>query len=62
VFERFRRLDDQTTRATGGAGIGLYIARRLARMMDGDLVVGASEQGTRMILTLPAAHHLAAVG
>ena len=62
VFERFRRLDDQTTRATGGAGIGLYIARRLARMMDGDLVVGPSEQGTRMILTLPAAHHLAVVG
>lgn len=62
VFERFRRLDDDRTRATGGAGIGLYISRRLARMMEGDLIVADSDAGTRMILRLTNARRLAAVG
>lgn len=62
VFDRFIRLDDDRTRSTGGAGIGLYLSRRLARMMDGDLIVADTPSGTRMVLRLRSARHLAAAG
>ncbi len=40
----------------GGTGLGLPIARELARAMDGDLTLEASgSQGTAFILTLPVA-------
>lgn len=35
VFERFYRVDPSRTRALGGAGIGLAVARALAEAMDG---------------------------
>jgi two-component system, OmpR family, sensor histidine kinase BaeS len=35
VFERFYRVDAARSRAVGGAGIGLTIARALANAMDG---------------------------
>jgi signal transduction histidine kinase len=54
IFEKFARLD-----AAGegtGSGLGLYIARRLARAMGGDIAVdSAPGQGARFILNLPAA-------
>lgn len=37
IFERFYRVDNSLTRTTGGSGIGLCIARFLARGMGGDL-------------------------
>jgi signal transduction histidine kinase len=52
VFEKFERVDQSEP---GGAGLGLYIARRLARAMKGDLAVhSAPGQGARFTLTLPA--------
>ena len=36
VFEKFERVDPSEP---GGAGLGLYIARKLARAMKGDLAV-----------------------
>ncbi len=56
IFEPFEQADMTHTRAHGGAGLGLAIARRLARLMDGELSVH-SEQGvgTRFFLWLPAA-------
>ena len=51
VFEKFERLGRS---GDGGSGLGLYISRRLARAMDGDLTVeSAPGQGARFILTLP---------
>jgi len=37
IFERFARLDVSRSRRTGGAGLGLPIARGLARAHGGDL-------------------------
>ncbi len=52
IFEKFERVDPNEP---GGTGLGLYIARRLARAMGGDIAVdSALGQGARFILTLPA--------
>jgi signal transduction histidine kinase len=37
-----------------GAGLGLALARRLARAADGDLAVGTEAPVTTFVLTLPA--------
>jgi signal transduction histidine kinase len=51
IFEKFERVDPTEQ---GGSGLGLYIARRLARAMGGDIVVdSAVGQGARFVLTLP---------
>lgn len=53
VFEKFERLG--RSGEDGGSGLGLYISRRLARAMGGDLTVeSAPGQGARFILELPA--------
>jgi signal transduction histidine kinase len=39
VFERFTQLDAGTTRRADGVGLGLFIARQLARSQHGDLLV-----------------------
>ncbi|ANH68116.1 ATP-binding protein [Mitsuaria sp. 7] len=40
VFEPFYRLEDSRNRHTGGAGLGLYIARELTLRQRGTLVLG----------------------
>ncbi|MEW4447907.1 HAMP domain-containing sensor histidine kinase [Qipengyuania sp. JC766] len=51
VFRKFERLGRT---GDGGSGLGLYISRRLARAMGGDLVVEAAPGGgARFELTLP---------
>lgn len=53
VFKKFERLGRG---GDGGSGLGLYISRRLARAMGGDLTVeSAPGQGARFTLELPAA-------
>ncbi|WP_066549243.1 MULTISPECIES: sensor histidine kinase [unclassified Sphingomonas] len=52
IFSKFERLDPTEP---GGSGLGLYIARALARSMGGDILVdSAPGQGARFVLTLPA--------
>lgn len=53
IFERLVRLDAGRARDHGGAGLGLAIARALARAHGGDLVCLAHEGGARFRLTLP---------
>ena len=53
VFEKFERLGRSSE--DGGSGLGLYISRRLARAMGGDLTIdSAPGQGARFILDVPA--------
>ncbi len=53
IFGKFERVDPGEP---GGSGLGLYIARRLARAMGGDLTVdSAPGEGARFVLTLPGA-------
>jgi signal transduction histidine kinase len=52
IFDKFERVDPTEP---GGTGLGLYIARRLARAMGGDIGVdSAPGQGARFTFTLPA--------
>lgn len=52
VFEKFERLGRS---GDGGSGLGLYISRRLARAMGGDLIVSDAPGGGALFrLTLPA--------
>ncbi|WP_353229279.1 HAMP domain-containing sensor histidine kinase [Novosphingobium sp.] len=53
VFDKFERLGRS---GDGGSGLGLYISRRLARAMGGDLKaedVAVTGTGARFVLTLP---------
>lgn len=52
IFDKFERVDPHEP---GGSGLGLYIARRLARAMGGDVTVdSAPGQGARFVFTLPS--------
>lgn len=51
IFEKFARVDMSEP---GGSGLGLYIARKLARAMGGDLFVdSAPGMGARFVFMLP---------
>jgi signal transduction histidine kinase len=54
VFERFFRADDSLARRANGSGIGLSLARGLARGMGGDLTCRPRPGGgAEFVLTLP---------
>ncbi|GAA0572757.1 HAMP domain-containing sensor histidine kinase [Paractinoplanes ferrugineus] len=55
IFERFGRGDASRSRNTGGAGLGLPIARGLARAHGGDLTYVDRPAGACFRLDLPAA-------
>jgi len=54
LFEPFEQADNSTTRAHGGAGLGLAICRRLADLMGGSIAVtGTPGSGSCFALRLP---------
>jgi hypothetical protein len=55
VFDRFWRADDSRNRATGGSGLGLPIARKIAEAHGGDITVSSVPgAGTTFTVSLPS--------
>ena len=58
VFDRFYRADKSRSREIEGSGLGLNLAREIARAHGGELLLARSEEHvTTFELTLPFAHH-----
>jgi signal transduction histidine kinase/ActR/RegA family two-component response regulator len=56
LFNEFEQVDVSQSRLQGGTGLGIAIARRLARLMDGDLTVSSQPgKGSTFTLTFHAA-------
>jgi len=56
VFEPFFQVDQGTTRSYAGIGLGLAIARELARAMDGDVRIESQlGKGSTAVVDLPTA-------
>jgi signal transduction histidine kinase len=56
VFDKFHRVEDPMTMTTSGTGLGLFIARQLARAMGGDVLLRTTlGAGSTFVLVLPLA-------
>ncbi len=54
VFDEFRQVDGSITRRYGGSGLGLALARRLARLLGGDITVESTlGEGATFRVELP---------
>ncbi|MDT7742932.1 MAG: two-component system, OmpR family, sensor kinase [Actinomycetota bacterium] len=54
IFDRLVRLDEARARDSGGAGLGLSIARALVRAHGGTLTYRAAADGSDLVLQVPA--------
>lgn len=53
IFEKFYRLDDARSSNTGGAGLGLAIAKEIIAQHGGNITAVSQNQITTFIVTLP---------
>ena len=54
LFQKFYRVDNSDTREIGGTGLGLYLSRRLAEAMSGNLRVESKyKEGSTFYLEIP---------
>ncbi|OYW85312.1 hypothetical protein B7Z17_02525, partial [Candidatus Saccharibacteria bacterium 32-49-10] len=58
LFQKFYRVDNTDTREIGGTGLGLYLCRRLAETMGGNLRVESEyKKGSTFFLDIPRISH-----
>lgn len=58
IFERFRQIDESTTKEYSGAGIGLSVAKNLVEMHGGEIWFESTlGKGTTFYLKFPHEHH-----
>ena len=55
LFDKFYRLDEARISDTGGAGLGLAIAREIVRLHGGDIQASSSDGAILFIVELPEA-------
>ncbi len=61
LFQKFYRVDNSDTREIGGTGLGLYLCRRLAELMGGQILVdSAYRKGSTFTVELPRIDHMEA--
>lgn len=54
IFERFRKIETDKDNIYRGSGLGLYIARRLAKLLGGDITVKSKpNEGSVFTITIP---------
>ena len=54
IFEKFYRLDDSRSSETGGAGLGLAIAKEIVELHGGRIMAKSDDEKTQFIVTLPS--------
>ncbi len=54
LFQPFSQADSSMTRRFGGTGLGLFLSKKLAQLLGGDLVLAESVpgQGSRFVMTI----------
>lgn len=55
LFEKFKRMDESTTRTTRGTGLGLYITKGLVEAMNGTIDVHVNQSCFTIQVSLPSA-------
>lgn len=53
IFEKFYRVDDARSSQTGGAGLGLAIAKQIVELHGGAISATSDSRNTRFIVSLP---------
>ncbi len=54
IFERFRQIEEGTTKQYGGAGIGLSVAKKLVELLNGNISLESTKgKGTNFFFNLP---------
>lgn len=54
IFEKFYRLDDSRSSETGGAGLGLAIAKEIVELHGGRIMAKSDDEKTQFIVLLPS--------
>lgn len=53
IFDKFFRLDDARATNTGGAGLGLAIAKEIVQLHGGTITANSQQEWTTFVVTLP---------